>query len=211
MATQELWQLHLGAWPIGPSKIHFRVWAPYAKRVTVDLVSPPQLARNQPIQLKPCEHGYFEATVCGIEPGARYRYVLDGPEGRVCLFWATIHVSSSPPWEFVDFPPSPQCIVYSQNHDQVGNPTEGGRLSTVVPRDALKVAVAACRLAPNIPLLLMGEEYGETTPFLYFLENTNKPFLSRLSAWRSTWNASRQCNNGTNEPPHSVGSMRAVG
>jgi maltooligosyltrehalose trehalohydrolase len=82
MATQERWQLHLGAWPIGSSTVHFRVWAPYAKRVTVDLVGPSQLPRDQPIQLKPCEHGYFEATVCGIEPGARYRYVLDGQKSR---------------------------------------------------------------------------------------------------------------------------------
>ena len=82
MATKERWQLHLGAWPIGPSKVHFRVWAPYAKRVTVDLVGPSLLPRDQPIQLKSCEHGYFEATVCGIEPGARYRYVLDEQKSR---------------------------------------------------------------------------------------------------------------------------------
>ena len=82
MATNERWQLHLGAWPIGPSKVYFLVWAPYAKRVTVDLVGPSQLPRDQPIQLKPCEHGYFEATVCGIEPGARYRYVLDEQKSR---------------------------------------------------------------------------------------------------------------------------------
>lgn len=82
MATKERWQLHLGAWPIGSSKVHFRVWAPYAKRVTVDLVGPSLLPRDQPIQLKSCEHGYFEATVCGIEPGARYRYVLDEQKSR---------------------------------------------------------------------------------------------------------------------------------
>ena len=457
MATQERWQLHLGAWPIGPSKVHFRVWAPYAKRVTVDLVGPSQLPRDQPIQLKPCEHGYFESTVCGIELGARYRYVLDeqksrpdpvsrfqpegvhgpsavidphtfqwsddrwsgtpierfiiyelhvgtftregtfqaiiplleylqndvgvtaielmpvaqfpgarnwgydgaspfavqssyggpeglqalvnachergiavildvvynhlGPEGNYlgdfgpyftdryrtpwgcainydgpdsdevrsyvinnALYWVTefhldalridaihsifdystrhilqeltdavhaqaerlgrlIHVIAESDlndvriitpiaeggfgldgqWNddfhhalhtvltgerrgyYEDFGrldqlatalkegfvysgqrstfrrrrhgsssisrPLSQFIVYSQNHDQVGNRAEGGRLSTLVPRDALKVAAAACLLAPNIPLLFMGEEYGETAPFLYFIEH----------------------------------------
>lgn len=71
MAIKELWQLQLGAWPIGPSKVHFRVWAPYAKQVEVDLSGPSQRPSGHPVQLKTCELGYFEATVCGVEPGAR--------------------------------------------------------------------------------------------------------------------------------------------
>src|SRR6266478_3110772 len=78
MVRREGWQLDLGAWPIGSSKIHFRVWAPYAKRVSVDFVGRSQLPISLPVQMKPCERGYFEATASGIEPGARYRYVLDG-------------------------------------------------------------------------------------------------------------------------------------
>jgi maltooligosyltrehalose trehalohydrolase len=75
---REAWQLDLGAWPVGSSKAHFRVWAPRAKRVSVDLVGQSQLPIHLPVQMKPCERGYFEATVFGIEPGTRYRYVLDG-------------------------------------------------------------------------------------------------------------------------------------
>ena len=71
MATKERWQLHLGAWPIGPSKVHFRVWAPYTKRVTVELVSPSQLPREQPMQLKPGGQGYVEATVDESEQGEK--------------------------------------------------------------------------------------------------------------------------------------------
>jgi maltooligosyltrehalose trehalohydrolase len=82
MVTRERWQLDLGAWPSDSSKVHFRVWAPYAKRVAVDLVGQSQLARDPPVPMTPCEHGYFEATVCGIEPGAHYRYVLDGQKSR---------------------------------------------------------------------------------------------------------------------------------
>ena len=74
--------MDLGAWPIGSSKVHFRVWAPYAKRVAVDVVGQSQLPIDSPVQMKPCERGYFEITVCGIEPGARYRYVLDGQKSR---------------------------------------------------------------------------------------------------------------------------------
>jgi len=78
MLRREAWQLDLGAWPVGSSKVHFRVWAPYAKRVSIDLVGQSQLPIHLPVQMKPCERGYFEATVLGIEPGTRYRYVLNG-------------------------------------------------------------------------------------------------------------------------------------
>ena len=470
MATKELWQLQLGAWPIGPSKVHFRVWAPYAKQVEVDLSGPSQRPSGHPVQLKLCERGYFEATVYGIEPGARYRYVLDeqksrpdpvsrfqpegvhgpsavtvphtfqwsddrwsgapierfiiyelhvgtftregtfqaiiplleylqndvgvtaielmpiaqfpgtrnwgydgaspyavqssyggpdglralvnachergiavildvvynhlGPEGNYlsdfgpyftdryrtpwgcainydgpdsdevrsyvinnALYWVTefhidalrldaihsifdcstrhilrelteavhaqaerlgrlIHVIAESDlndvrviapiaeggygldsqWNddfhhalhtvltgerrgyYEDFGrldqlatalkegfvysgqrssfrrrrhgsssisrPLSQFIVYSQNHDQVGNRAEGERLSTLVPRDALKVAAAACLLAPNIPLLFMGEEYGETAPFLYFIEHGDPTLVDAVRKGR---------------------------
>ncbi len=62
-------------------------------------------------------------------------------------------------------------IVFSQNHDQVGNRAFGDRLSTQVPFTALKVAAAAVLLSSNIPLLFMGEESGETAPFLYFIDH----------------------------------------
>jgi maltooligosyltrehalose trehalohydrolase len=82
MVRREGWQLDLGAWPIGSSQVHFRVWAPYAKRVSVDFVGRSQLPISLPVQMKPCERGYFEATALGIEPGTRYRYVLDGEKAR---------------------------------------------------------------------------------------------------------------------------------
>src|SRR5207237_1198666 len=55
-----------------------------------------------------------------------------------------------------------------QNHDQVGNRAVGERLSTIVPFAAVKVAAALLFSAPALPLLFMGEEYGETSPFQYF-------------------------------------------
>jgi maltooligosyltrehalose trehalohydrolase len=64
-----------------------------------------------------------------------------------------------------------QFIVFAQNHDQIGNRAIGDRLSTLVPFDALKVVQALVLLSPNIPLLFMGEEYGETAPFQYFIEH----------------------------------------
>lgn len=64
-----------------------------------------------------------------------------------------------------------QLVIYSQNHDQVGNRAVGDRLTTHLPMGALKVARALVLLSPQIPLLFMGEEYGETAPFQYFIEH----------------------------------------
>ncbi len=64
-----------------------------------------------------------------------------------------------------------QFVVFSQNHDQIGNRAVGDRLSTQLPWDALKAIRALVVLSPNIPMLFMGEEYGETAPFQYFIEH----------------------------------------
>lgn len=64
--------------------------------------------------------------------------------------------------------PGERFVICSQNHDQVGNRAYGDRLSALVPFSALKLAAGLVLCAPNIPLLFMGEEYGETAPFLYF-------------------------------------------
>jgi maltooligosyltrehalose trehalohydrolase len=59
-------------------------------------------------------------------------------------------------------------VVFSQNHDQVGNRAFGERLSKLVNFEQLKLAAAVVLLSPFVPLLFMGEEYGETAPFQYF-------------------------------------------
>jgi maltooligosyltrehalose trehalohydrolase len=64
--------------------------------------------------------------------------------------------------------PGQQLVVCSQNHDQVGNRPYGERLSTLVSFEALKLAASAVMFSPFIPLLFMGEEYGEEKPFFYF-------------------------------------------
>ena len=64
--------------------------------------------------------------------------------------------------------PGSAFVVFAQNHDQIGNRREGDRLSLVLPEEALMCVAALVVLAPALPLLFMGEEYGETKPFLYF-------------------------------------------
>jgi maltooligosyltrehalose trehalohydrolase len=62
-------------------------------------------------------------------------------------------------------------VLFAQNHDQVGNRPKGERLSTLVPFDAQRLAAGLLLLSPGIPLLFMGDEYGETAPFPYFVDH----------------------------------------
>jgi maltooligosyltrehalose trehalohydrolase len=67
--------------------------------------------------------------------------------------------------------PAEKFVVFTQNHDQVGNRRLGERLSTLVSFESLKLAAGLVILSPFLPLLFMGEEYGETAPFLYFVSH----------------------------------------
>jgi maltooligosyltrehalose trehalohydrolase len=69
--------------------------------------------------------------------------------------------------------PGSQFVVFTQNHDQVGNRAAGERLSaSLTPQ---RQALAAClqMLAPYVPLIFMGQEFGETAPFQYFTSFEN--------------------------------------
>ncbi len=70
-------------------------------------------------------------------------------------------------------------VVCSQNHDQVGNRKKGDRMTTLVDFESLKLVAGTVLTSPFLPLLFMGEEYGETNPFLYFVSH-NDPELNRL-------------------------------
>ena len=66
---------------------------------------------------------------------------------------------------------SPTCFVsFLQNHDQVGNRALGERITQLADAEALRSAMAILLLAPSPPLLFMGEEFGATTPFLFFCD-----------------------------------------
>jgi maltooligosyltrehalose trehalohydrolase len=66
--------------------------------------------------------------------------------------------------------PLPRHVFCIQNHDQVGNRSWGERLHHLVPRGAAKAAAALLLLAPETPLLFMGEEYAEPAPFEFFVD-----------------------------------------
>ncbi len=67
-----------------------------------------------------------------------------------------------------------EFIVFSQNHDQVGNRMLGERSSTLYSYEMQKLLAAAVLCSPFLPMLFMGEEWGETNPFLYFVSHTDQ-------------------------------------
>ncbi|WP_127127849.1 malto-oligosyltrehalose trehalohydrolase [Georgenia sp. SYP-B2076] len=62
-------------------------------------------------------------------------------------------------------------VVFSQDHDQVGNRALGDRPSRVLGPGRLAVSAAIVLLGPYTPMLFMGEEWGATTPFQYFTDH----------------------------------------
>jgi maltooligosyltrehalose trehalohydrolase len=80
--------------------------------------------------------------------------------------------------------PASQFVVCTQNHDQVGNRMLGERLTHLVSFEALKLAAGALLLSPYIPMLFMGEEYGEDSPFLYFVSHTDEDLVEAVRRGR---------------------------
>jgi len=88
--------------------------------------------------------------------------------------------------------PAQQFIVFSQNHDQVGNRLSGDRLAATQALEKLKLAAGVVILSPFIPLVFMGEEYGETSPFQYFVSHSDKNLIEAVRKGRKDEFASFQ-------------------
>lgn len=77
-----------------------------------------------------------------------------------------------------DLPPQ-AFVAFLQNHDQVGNRALGERLTQLADPKPLALARAFLCLSPQIPMLFMGEEWGATTPFQFFVDFADDPALSQ--------------------------------
>ena len=85
-------------------------------------------------------------------------------QGEEATFWGKRRGEASgtlAPTAFVNF---------LQNHDQIGNRPLGERLDSLVEAHPIEAALAITLLAPMVPMLYMGEEWGATTPFLFFCD-----------------------------------------
>lgn len=121
--------------------------------------------------------GYYQdfGTICDLAKACRDGFVFSG---QYSAFRQCRHGSSS-----VETP-CDQFVVFGQNHDQVGNRAQGGRLSQIVCFEAQKLIAGLVLLSPFIPLLFMGEEYGETAPFQYFVSHGDSDLLEKVRRGR---------------------------
>ncbi|MEJ6981830.1 malto-oligosyltrehalose trehalohydrolase [Pedobacter sp. P351] len=110
--------------------------------------------------------GYF-ADFNGIDHLAKaYRdaYVYDGQYSPQRCKTFGIKAENNPGHQF---------IVFSQNHDQVGNRMLGERTSSLMSFEMQKLLAGAVIFSPFIPLLFMAEEWSEPHPFQYFVSHTD--------------------------------------
>lgn len=80
--------------------------------------------------------------------------------------------------------PGRQFVVALQNHDQVGNRAQGERLSTLVDFPLLKAGAGLVLFSAYLPLIFMGEEYGEQNPFLFFTDHQDPELKKAVSQGR---------------------------
>jgi maltooligosyltrehalose trehalohydrolase len=80
--------------------------------------------------------------------------------------------------------PGDRFVVSIQNHDQVGNRAVGERLGTLITPAAQRLAASLLLLAPHLPLLFMGEEYGEEHPFQYFCSFSDLKLIEDVRSGR---------------------------
>jgi maltooligosyltrehalose trehalohydrolase len=66
----------------------------------------------------------------------------------------------------------------------VGNRLKGERLASIVDHERRKLAAGSVLLSPFVPLLFMGEEYGEPAPFLYFVSHGDPPLVEAVRRGR---------------------------
>jgi maltooligosyltrehalose trehalohydrolase len=75
-------------------------------------------------------------------------------------------------------------VVFSQDHDQIGNRMLADRYSQTMSLEKLKLAAAVVLLSPYVPMLFMGEEYGEPAPFQYFVSHEDKGLIEAVRKGR---------------------------
>lgn len=74
--------------------------------------------------------------------------------------------------------PATSFVTYLQNHDQVANCALGLRPQQLSTPGRYKALTALMLLGPATPMLFQGQEYGASTPFLYFSDHNRE--LARL-------------------------------
>jgi len=77
-----------------------------------------------------------------------------------------------------------QFVVFSQNHDHIGNRMLGERTGRLASFEKQKLMAGAVLISPYLPLLFMGEEYSEQNPFQYFVSHTDPELIEAVRKGR---------------------------
>lgn len=80
--------------------------------------------------------------------------------------------------------PGSQFVAFTQNHDQIGNAQQGIRSSNLLSLDQQKLAAAILFFCPYVPMLFMGQEYGETANFYYFTDHGDPGLIEAVREGR---------------------------
>ncbi|MES2832923.1 MAG: malto-oligosyltrehalose trehalohydrolase [Pseudomonadota bacterium] len=111
--------------------------------------------------------GYYNAYA--TEPAEQLARCL--AEGFIFQGQAALHPGAALRGQPSAHLPPTAFVMFLQNHDQIGNRAFGDRLTKLANPEALRAAQALLLLAPSIPLIFMGEEFGSTQNFLYFTDH----------------------------------------
>jgi maltooligosyltrehalose trehalohydrolase len=77
-----------------------------------------------------------------------------------------------------------QFVVFSQNHDHIGNRMLGERPAQLVSLEMQKLMAGAVMSSPYLPMLFMGEEWGELNPFMYFVSHSDPALIEAVRQGR---------------------------
>ena len=80
--------------------------------------------------------------------------------------------------------PGQQFVVFTENHDQVANSLSGSRTAQLYSPEQQKLAAAVLLCSPFLPLLFMGQEYGETAGFYYFTDHGDPALVEAVREGR---------------------------
>ena len=171
------------AWMIAESDNNdVRVFAPVSERgYSLDAQWNDDFHHSLHVLLTKYKRGYLSdfGKMADLAKAITEGFVYDAR--RWSKFRLKYHGSSSVSY------PGERFVIFIQNHDQIANSYWGDRLASPplkVPPVKQKLAAAILLCAPNLPLLFMGQEWGETSRFLYFTSHTDKALAEAVRQGR---------------------------
>jgi maltooligosyltrehalose trehalohydrolase len=125
-------------------------------------------------------NGYYTDFVSGPRALAKVLERVFANDGNYSRFRDRRHGTTAN--EF----PGDRFVAFTQNHDQVGNRLRSDRYAAYLASSAVRLAAGILLLSPRLPLLFMGEEYGETRPFPFFCDFESEELIAAVRAGRKS-------------------------